>query len=169
MPPLDLTSNALAAASLAEYTRTGLLVPELCQRDTAGIISELSQALHREGCVPDMLPFYHAALNQELLCNSALPCGIAFPHARLNGVRQLRFALGRTPEPVIWGSRGTSPVQLVFLIAVPATDAARYLHLLATLARLGQNAGHLTELRTAETPDAILGILEKIRMRAGRE
>ena len=82
-----------------------LIVPQLRERDTAGIVSELSQALQREGCVPDLLPFYQAALNQELLANSALDCGLAFPHARLSGVKRLQFAFGRTPEPIIWGAK----------------------------------------------------------------
>jgi mannitol/fructose-specific phosphotransferase system IIA component (Ntr-type) len=165
--PLDLTLHVQTTASLADYTRPALVVPQLRERDTAGIISELSQALQREGCVPDVLPFYHAALNQEFLANSAVECGIAFPHARLSGVKQLRFAFGRAPVPVIWGAKGSWPVQLVFLLAVPATDAAGYLHLLASLARLGQQTEWLARLRAAEDAAAVLAVLEKIRLRQG--
>ena len=164
---LDGLVNSEVSVTLAGYTLPGLIVPRLRERDTAGIINELSQVLQRRGCVSDVLPFYHAALNQELMANSALDCGIAFPHARLNGVKQLQFALGRTPEPIIWGAKGSWPVQLVFLLAVPATDAANYLHLLASLARLGQQPNLLTELRTAENAEAILAVLERIRMRRG--
>ncbi len=164
MPPLEVTVSPVAP-SLADYTRPELVLPELREHDTAGIIGELSQLLHRHGCVPDMLPLYHSALNQELLANSALECGLAFPHARLSGVKQLQFALGRAAHPVSWGAKGFWPVQLIFLLAVPATDAASYLQLLASLARLGQQPERLAELRTAETPDAILAALEKIKMR----
>lgn len=164
MPPLDLTSNVVAAGSLADYTRPGLLVPELQERDTAGIISELSQALQREGCIPDLLPFYHAALNQELLSSSALECGLAFPHARLGGVKHLQFAVGRAYSQVIWAAKGGLPVQLVFLLAVPATDAAAYLHLLASLARLGQQPRLLNQLLRARTPEAMLAVLEKVKV-----
>jgi mannitol/fructose-specific phosphotransferase system IIA component (Ntr-type) len=152
---------------LADYTRRELLLPDLQEQDAAGIISELSQVLQQHGCVPDVLPFYHAALNQELMSNSALECGIAFPHARLSGVKQLQFALGRTGEPIIWGPKGSLPVRLVFLLAVPATDAANYLHLLASLARLGQQPHFLTALREAGDREALLGVLERIGLRAG--
>ncbi len=165
--PLEVTINGPSCVSLSDYTRPGLILPKLRERDTAGIISELSQALHREGFVPDVLPFYHAALNQELLGNSALECGMAFPHARLSGAKQLQFAFGRTSQPVIWGAKSCRPVQLVFLLAVPATDAARYLHLLASLARLGQTPERLEELRLAETAEAVLDVLGRIRMREG--
>ncbi|HYG36214.1 MAG TPA: PTS sugar transporter subunit IIA [Clostridia bacterium] len=165
--PHDITLNPVAQVTLADYTRPGLIVPELRERDTAGIISELSQALQREACVPDVLPFYHAALNQELMSNSAVECGIAFPHARLSGVKQLQFAFGRASQPVIWGPKGSWPVQLIFLLAVPATDAASYLHLLASIARLGQREDQLAELRAADDVRGILNVLEQIRLRHG--
>lgn len=151
--------------TLADYTQPGLIVPQLRQRDTAGVVNELSQALQREGYVPDLLPFYHAALNQELLAGSALASGLAFPHARLTGVKRLQFAFGRTPQPIIWGAKGSYPVQLIFLLAVPATDAANYLHLLASLAKLGQHTGLLAELRVADSAEAILAALQQIRLR----
>src|SRR5262249_20711872 len=114
---------------------------------------------------PDVLPFYHSALNQELLANSALECGLAFPHARLSAVKQLQFAFGRAPEPVVWGARGSWRVRFVFLLAVPATDAATYLHLLASLSRLAQQAELLSELRRAENTGEILQVLQKIKLR----
>jgi mannitol/fructose-specific phosphotransferase system IIA component (Ntr-type) len=165
--PLELTSNTVTQVTLADYTRRELIVPVLRESDAAGIISELSQVLQRQGCVPDVLPFYHAALNQELLANSAIAGGIAFPHARLSGARQLHFAFGRAKQPVNWGAKGSAPVQLVFLLAVPATDAASYLHLLASLARLGEQSECRTELLAAQDAKAILAVLEKIRLRKG--
>jgi mannitol/fructose-specific phosphotransferase system IIA component (Ntr-type) len=109
--------------------------------------------------VPDVLPFYHTALNQELLFNSALPSGVAVPHARLAAVNELQFALGRAPEPVTWGARGAAAVDLVFLIAVPATNAASYLHLLAAIARLADHPEMLHDLRHAGSRAALLEIL----------
>ena len=162
---LDATISVAAPATLGEYTRRALIVPELRERDTAGIIGELSQVLQREGCVADVLPFYHTALNQELLSSSGLECGLAFPHARMGGVKQLMFALGRAPEPVAWGAKDSWRVQLVFLLAVPATDAACYLNLLATLSRLGRQPAVLDELRAARDADAILAVLERTRLR----
>ncbi len=167
MPLLDLSPKTAVPASLAACTRPGLIVPELRERDTAGVIGELSLVLHRGGGVPDMLRLYHTALNQELMANSALECGVALPHARLSGVKQLQFALGRTREPITWGTNSARPVQFIFLLAVPATDAASYLHLLASIARLGGDSESLAELRAAQTPGQMLAVLEKIQIRQG--
>ena len=162
---LEATLNSVNCATLADFTRPSLVVAELRERDTAGIISELSHVLQRAGCVPDVLPFYHSALNQELLVNSALQCGLAFPHARLSGVKQVHFAFGRVPQPVPWGAKGSWPVQCIFLLAVPATDATTYLQLLASLARLGQQNGTVERLRHAENAEDLLAIFEQVRLR----
>ena len=164
MPSLDFIGRGVGMATIADYTHTGLIVPELRERDPAGIISELSQALQRSGCVADVLPFYHTALNQEMLASSALDCGLAFPHARLKGIKHLQFAVGRTDQPVIWGSKGSLPVQFVFLLAVPATDAAPYLQLLAGLARLGKEPENLDDLRSAADAKAIFAVLQRVKM-----
>jgi mannitol/fructose-specific phosphotransferase system IIA component (Ntr-type) len=164
MPPFA-TPNMAAPASLADYTRRSLIVAQLRERDTAGIISELSHQLQQGGAVPDVLPFYQAALNQELLANSATECGLAFPHGRLGGIRRVQFALGRTPAPIIWGAKGSWPVQLIFLLAVPATDAACYLHVLASLAKLTEQPALLAELRAVESADAMLAVLQQVKLR----
>jgi PTS system nitrogen regulatory IIA component len=153
--------------SLADYTRPALVVPQLRERDAAGVIKELSQSLHEQGCVPDVLAFYHAALNHEFLVNSATDSGIAFPHARLNGVTQSTFAFGRAPEPLAWGNRPSSPVQLVFLLAVPATDATGFLQLLSALAKLGQEEQLLTQLRMQESAGSVFEIFKQIKVRHG--
>ncbi len=161
---LDLKSTTVVS-TLADYTKPALIIPQLRERDTAGIISELSQALQRGGYVPDLLPFYHAALNQELLGNSTLECRFAIPHVRLNAVKRLQFAFGRLSRPVSWGPGKSWPVDMIFLLAVPATEAATSLHLLAGIARLGQKPETLRELRAAETAEALWEIFSRFRMR----
>jgi mannitol/fructose-specific phosphotransferase system IIA component (Ntr-type) len=153
--------------SLADFTRPALIVPQLRERDAAGAVKELSQLLHEQGCVPDVLAFYHAALNHEFLVNSATDSGIAFPHARLNGVAHSTFAFGRAPEAFAWGNRPSPAVQLVFLLAVPATDATGFLQLLSALAKLGQKEQLLAGLRAQESADAIFDFFKQIKVRHG--
>ena len=166
MQPPDSMLQSTAVGSIMDYTRPELILPQLEERDTAGIIGQLSQALQGQGAVPDVLPFYHAALNQELLHNSALASGIAIPHARLAGVKQVRFAFGRAPTPVNWGARGSWAVQFVFLVAIPASNSATYLNLLAGIAKLGQQPELLEKLRTVNGKGGILEVFEHVRLRS---
>jgi mannitol/fructose-specific phosphotransferase system IIA component (Ntr-type) len=157
--------RAESALSLADYTRLPLIVPRLRERETAGVIKELSQLLQQEGCVPDVLPFYNEALNREFLVNTAMENGFAFPHARLSGVSRMYFALGRSREPLVWGAKGSLPVNFVFLVSVPATDAASYLQLLSGLLRLGQHREWLQRLHSAGSAREIFGVLEQVKLR----
>jgi mannitol/fructose-specific phosphotransferase system IIA component (Ntr-type) len=159
------TVGADPGLSLANYTRPALIVTHLRERETAGVIKELSQLLHRGGCVPEVLPFYNEALNREFLVNTATENGFAFPHARLSGVTQMAFALGRSRHPLVWGSKGSLPVNFVFLVAVPATDAAPYLQLLSGLGRLAAHPQWLRELHEADTSQELCRVLEHVKLR----
>jgi len=162
---LSETIRTESSLSLADYTRPALLSGQLRERETAGVIKELSHMLQQEGCVPEVLPFYNEALNREFLVNTATENGFAFPHARLSGVARMSFALGRSREPLIWGAKGSLPVNFVFLVAVPATDAAAYLQLLSGLARLGEKSEWLGQLRLARGPKELYEVLRQVRLR----
>ncbi len=122
----------------------------------AGVIKELTQVLHTQGWVQDVLPFYNAALTREYLSSTATDGGLAFPHARSNSDDRLRFAFGRSPQPVAWGAPRTTAVRFVFVVVAPVTDTSRYLHLLSGLARLAKTESLLTELIGAQTSAQLL-------------
>jgi mannitol/fructose-specific phosphotransferase system IIA component (Ntr-type) len=162
--PLDLMTVD-TCHSLADFTCPALLIPKLQERDTAGAVKELSQGLHQQGYVPDLLAFYHAALNHEFLVNSATSCGIALPHARLNAISESRFAYGRSSQGIGWGSGISARIEFVFLLAVPATDAAGFLQLLSAIARLGQQESLRDRLRSRQTPEELFDFFQQIKVR----
>jgi mannitol/fructose-specific phosphotransferase system IIA component (Ntr-type) len=151
--------------TLADFTSPGLIIPGLRGKDVATVIQELSQALQRERRVPDLLPFYHAALNREFLVSTDMEAGMAFPHARLAGLNELSFALGRSPEPLAWGARAASSVRFVFLIAVPATESTQYLQLISALARLAKDSPLVEKIRAAHDTFQIFGVLQQVTLR----
>lgn len=164
--PSDAAGQNTQALSLADFTAPSLIVPQLRGRETAEIIQELSQVLKAGGCIPDVLPFYQAALNREFLVGTALEKGMSFPHARVNGLDRVWFALGRSQEPIPWGPRSGPDVRLVFLMAVPATDASNYLLLLSGIARLARDPNQaLCLLEPASAPE-IYQALRQIPLRA---
>ncbi len=151
--------------TLADFTSPGLIIPHLRGQDVATVIQELSRAMQRESRVPDLLPFYHAALNREFLVNTDMEAGLAFPHARLPELNELSFALGRSDEPLTWGTRAAPSVRLVFLIAVPATDSIQYLLLISGLARLARDSRLVEKLHRAQDNIQILEVLQQIKLR----
>ena len=155
-------------ASLAAFTERALVLPELHGQDQATVLQELSQALQRTARVPDLLPFYHAVLNREFLISTALDYGIALPHARMAGLKELCFAFGRSRLPIPWGGKEAMPVRLIFLLAVPSTEAADYLLLMAGLSRLGKQTVTLEKLLAAKDANEILALLSQVKLRQCR-
>jgi mannitol/fructose-specific phosphotransferase system IIA component (Ntr-type) len=150
--------------TLADFTRPGLIIPHLVSRDETSAIHELSLTLQREGCVPDWLRFYHEALNREYLLSTDMEAGMAFPHARLPGLRELIFAFGRSDVPFAWGPGVTHPVRMVFLLAVPSAGAEPYLPLISALARLSGNNALLDAIRSAVDSDGIVAVFRQIAL-----
>jgi mannitol/fructose-specific phosphotransferase system IIA component (Ntr-type) len=121
--------------------------------------------LQREGCVPDWLPFYHEALNREFLLRTDTEAGMACPHARLPGLRELAFAFGRSDRAFTWSPGVTQPVRMVFLLAVPPTEPEHYLSLVAALARLSADQARLEAIRRAPDRAGILAALGQVPVR----
>jgi mannitol/fructose-specific phosphotransferase system IIA component (Ntr-type) len=165
MLPSDIVSPG-DTATLADFTSASLIIPRLRGQDVATVIQELGQALRREQRVPDLLPFYHAALNREFLLSTDTESGMAFPHARLPGLKELSFAVGRSNRPLGWNAPALTPVRLIFLIAVPATDSAQYLLLTSGLARLARDSRLVESLQTAPDAGQILAVLQQVKLRA---
>lgn len=163
--PADTLPSPARLLTLADFTAPSLIVPRLCGHDAATVIQELAQKMQREGRVPDCLPFYQAALNREFLGSTNMETGMAFPHARMTGLKELAFALGRSDEPLDWGPGAIRPVRLVFLMTIPATDSTQYLWLISGLARLAKNSALVQELHAAPDAAHIFQLLRQVGLR----
>lgn len=152
--------------TLADFTRPALVITSLRGRDAPGVIHELSVVLHREGIVPDLLPFYHAALNREFLLRTDFEPGLACPHARLPGVTTPAFAFGRSAEPLAWHPRFSHPVRLVFLLALPVSDAAPGLAMFSCLAQLARDTTLLEAISQSDDAGSIFELFSRVA--AGR-
>jgi mannitol/fructose-specific phosphotransferase system IIA component (Ntr-type) len=162
-------SDLLAAESartLADYTRLGLLVPNLRGLDAPSIIQELSVLLQREGRITDLLPFYQAALNREYLCSTVTEPGFALPHVLVKGLDKPCFALGRTSKAIVWVRDNLLRVRLIFLLAVPETDARAYIALVRGVARLSKEIQLLDGLLKARESFEMIDLLRQVKLPA---
>jgi mannitol/fructose-specific phosphotransferase system IIA component (Ntr-type) len=146
--------------TVADYTEPSLMLPLLRSRDAAGVTDELCSTLQRQRRIRDLPPFYHAVMSREALSSTVMSPGWAMPHARVAGIPMLSFVLGRTAAPLLWF--GGERVNLVFLFAVPESDAAAYLSLISGLARLSQDRQRLERLEDALASRAMFEVLQEI-------
>ena len=160
--PVEIPTARLGE-SLADYTRPELIIPRLHAADPLGVIEELSRCLREQEIIGDLFSFYHAAVNHEFLCNSALRSGLAVPHARSSQVNRLMMAVGRASRPMTWGGKGSWPVDHVFLLAVPSTAAQEHLSLLSGIAGFANQPEMLARLRAATGAHGMFEILTDVK------
>lgn len=169
-PRLDLPLRHLptvpSTKTLADYTCPMLLVPELHGHDAAAVIHELSYLLYRAGFVPDVLPFYRAALDGERAGGTATDHGWAWPRAVVQNLTQPCFALGRCRAPLVW-LQGLKPsVQLVFLLAVPKNYVGNDRALETGLRQLSTDQPLRTRLFAARDCGELFDVLSQVSLPA---
>ncbi len=136
---------------------TDLLTPDRIALDLGAkraeeAIREVAALLVTHPSVLDLEAFCAAVLAREAVSTTAAEYGVAFPHARVDCVRQIVIAAGRSREGVTFvGS--PQRVHLIFVIGTPLEMVREYLALLGGLARLLKNPRVRERLREARTAD----------------
>jgi mannitol/fructose-specific phosphotransferase system IIA component (Ntr-type) len=120
------------------------MLKELCSGGFYNVNPELTHA--------DIL---QALINREAQRSTAVGEGIAFPHARLEHLKQALFAVGTLEEPVMFEE---FPVQVVCLILVPISDPPISLKIMAQLSRLLAEEHVKQEVLKAHSPAGLRAI-----------
>ena len=94
-------------------------------------------------------------LKREALGSTGVGDGIALPHARVAGVKAPFGLLARLAKPIDFAAVDGRPVDLVFLLLLPATAKNEQLNALACVARTLRDPGVLQELRGAKDSQAL--------------
>jgi PTS system nitrogen regulatory IIA component len=117
-----------------------LLLTELCVRAAAALKLD-AESITRE------------VLKREELGSTGVGGGVAIPHARIQGLEGPFGILVRLRKPIDFNAIDGQPVDIVFLLLLPAAPAGEQLNALASVARRLRNQGAVHALRTA--PDSI--------------
>lgn len=109
------------------------------------------------GC--DSRNVFDALIERERLGTTGVGKGVAIPHARLAGLKELFCAFMRVPS-VDFESVDSKPVDLIFFLLVPEEAGADHLKALARISKILRNAGVCAQLRQAKNAKEILAFIE---------
>jgi PTS system nitrogen regulatory IIA component len=102
---------------------------------------------------------FDALMEREALGATGVGHGVAIPHARVEGVGQMRGVFARLTPPVEFGSIDDEPVDLVFALLSPPASGSEHLRALARIARALRSAELRGQLRQARGADALWALL----------
>lgn len=101
-----------------------------------------------------------ASLNdREQLGSTGFGQGVAIPHAKIDGLKQIYGLFARLAEPVDYKAIDGRPVDLVFLLLSPPDVGADHLKALAAISRVTRDIATLERLRGARSRDALAAVL----------
>jgi PTS system fructose-specific IIC component len=126
--------------------------------EKSGVIRALAARVAESGRATDAEALFADAWKREEQAPTGLPGGMAIPHAKSPAVKQASLAIARLARPVEFDEG--EDADLVFLIAAPDTAAQDHLALLSTLARSLMKEDFVASLRSAATPDEVVGIVQ---------
>lgn len=126
--------------------------------EKSGVIRALADRVAASGRATDAEALFADAWKREEQAPTGLPGGLAIPHAKSPAVKQASLAVARLSRPVEFDEG--EDADLVFLIAAPDTAAQDHLALLSTLARSLMKEDFVASLRSAATPDEVVGIVQ---------
>lgn len=107
----------------------------------------------------DERAIFDAVWERENLGSTGYGDGVAFPHARIDGLDKVCGIFARLDEPVDFDSLDGKAVDLVFMLVSPENSGADHLTALAALSRILKTEGSCEKLRKARSVDEIYAVL----------
>lgn len=103
--------------------------------------------------------FLQKVLDRETDGGTGLGMGVAIPHARTSGLRDLTICVGHSIKGIDFLAPDNSLVHLVFLIAAPVCSPSLYLQVVRRISWLIRNEGLREQLYATENLDSLFELL----------
>jgi len=108
-----------------------------------------------------------AIFRREDMGSTAIGNQIAFPHARVNSVKDIIICLGISQEGVDFDSLDQEPVSIVALLVSNQSEAGLHLKMLAFLARMLRDKYLVQSLKKAKTESEVIALLRQQQQAIG--
>lgn len=144
---------------ITKFIAKSCIVPELKSKNKADAIKELTHLLYEKKRMKNVGLALDQIMAREATESTGIGNGVAVPHARIPGMKQLACAVGRVSAGIDFLAVDRKPVHLIFLIGYPPSQQTTYLNFVATVARLLADKRQMAALMAANDPEAIHKIL----------
>tara|TARA_B100001750_G_C15387495_1_gene535706 strand:+ start:183 stop:653 length:471 start_codon:yes stop_codon:yes gene_type:complete len=137
------------------------IIPKLTATKRDGVIAELVAALVVAGCVAEeqQEDFTKAIIRRENKGSTGFGHGVAVPHIKHADIKEMRIAIGNSPEGIDFKSLDREPVYSIMLLLSPEDQPENHLDAMeAIFSSLSQDTFRRF-LRQASSADEVLTLL----------
>ena len=144
---------------VTEYTDVRY-IRQLEAGDKFQAIEELAGSFEGSGLCSDIDSLISALKEREEIMSTGIGYGIAIPHAKIQSVSEMAFAIGISRKGIDFDSMDGQPVNLIILVIAGEKQHKDYLRLLSNImAILKQEPVKETIIQSA-SPEEIISILK---------
>ncbi|NLC72049.1 MAG: PTS sugar transporter subunit IIA [Desulfuromonadaceae bacterium] len=124
---------------ISELLRTEAINSELKAKGKNEALAEMVDAMMKIQNGLDREEVIRVLLEREKLGSTGIGDGVAIPHGKLRGLKDLFISFGRSRGGVEFDSMDGKPVNLVFLLVAPEESVGVHLKTLARISKLLKN------------------------------
>jgi PTS system nitrogen regulatory IIA component len=144
---------------ITEILSAELVVPELAGSTKAQVLRELAQPISAKYRELDVGAITAVLAERERLGSTAIGDGIAIPHGKMPGVKQILGTFGRHRRGVDFESLDGRPTHLFFALVAPEDSTSLHLKALARVSRLFKDTAFRERLMAAKDTDEIFRLM----------
>ncbi|WP_068267927.1 PTS sugar transporter subunit IIA [Caviibacter abscessus] len=145
---------------VASYLKLNAVELNLESIDKKGVLKELFGKLSSAEEIIDEELCFKDLMDREKLGSTGIGKGVAVPHAKTKGVKELIMTLGISKNPISYDSIDNEDVNIFFMFLSPVELSQEYLIILARISRFIRDDVFRKQLLNAKTSNEIFEILE---------
>ena len=146
---------------LSESLSLDVIETNLKAKDKDGILEEMVDLLFKAGKIDDKGKILDAVQKREELMSTGIGHGVAIPHAKCDGIKDLCAAFGRSKNGINFKSLDNEPVHLFFMLLSPEDVTGPHIKALAKISRLLKHHYVRELLKSTDTPEKALEIIHQ--------
>ena len=150
----------MASQKLLRYITPACVIPRLAAEQKADAIEELLQVLAAQDLLDDVERVRQDVFARESQMTTGLTQGLAIPHAKSVGAKDLTVAVGLKPEGLDFESIDGLPARAIFLVVSRPDRSGPHLECLAEIARAYSNEAVRRALLEADTAQTVIAALQ---------
>lgn len=125
------------------------------------VLIELIEKAYELKFIDNREKFRKAIEEREAVISTGIGLGVAFPHAKLDSIKEFFVIIGILKYPVEWDSFDEKPVNIVFLIGGPENRQKDYLKILSNLMLIVKDKEKREKIINAKKSSEIIKILKE--------
>ncbi|MFH0888487.1 MAG: PTS sugar transporter subunit IIA [Planctomycetota bacterium] len=149
---------------LTNFIGKSTIIKELTSKDKKGAISEMIETIknvHKSEKIKaneilDLL------IKREKIGSTGIGNNIAVPHVKVEGIKSVIGAFGRSSVGINFNAIDGEPVYLIFLIIAPIDDMESNLQALRRIAQVAKQLNFCKFLKEAKDVSEIFGIFKEL-------